>query len=407
MAGRLRRQGAVPLGALAVTVLVVAALSGYVVAKVRTGTHLDPRPGATPATVAGGLPSAGAIVPAYDLWSDPVFPTVEIGYAIERHPTSGGSSEALARSEDGGRTWRLVGQFPFANGYSEVQFISVSTGYAFGPAGLAVTRDGGRTWTEGDPPTGRLQKVIPIGSNVWATYVVCHGPPEASTRCDMRLAISEDGGLHWAAAGTPSPLQESYSGGDILARDTLDKAYIVTYGVTGGGLAVTSDSGQTWRELDDPCAAWAKVDMAALSGGQLWMICGASRVQGDDASAKAAFRSHDGGLHWVAESYTGFGPDLGPLAASGPVGHLFYAGQLSQLATISPTRAWIGVSGVGVLVSSDSGRKWTLVKGMRSTGGDKGVGVTFNDARHGWAIEFRSGVWQTSDAVHWHLLDGD
>jgi len=227
------------------------------------------------------------------------------------------------------------------------------------------------------------------------------------TECAVRLALSTDGGLHWRTAVSPAPLGEAYEGGDILARVTNDAAYVVSYGITGGGgVALTTDSGRSWRRLPDPCSAWRTVDMAALSGGELWMICGGSPVPGADASAKAVFRSHDGGKTWVPEAYTGFGPPTGPLASKGPIGALWYAGQLSQLATIAPDRAWIGVSGVGVLVSFDSGRTWALAKGMPGNGGDAGVGVTFNDAENGWAIEFRVGVWRTSDAFRWHLVDG-
>lgn len=348
-------------------------------------------------------------MPAYDLSSDPVFPTLSIGYAIESHDTSAGETEHLARSLDAGRRWYLVGaSFPFSDGYSEVQFVSVLTGYAFGPAGLAVTHDGGRVWREGAVLGGRLERVVPIGDNVWATYAVCNGPPEPTTPCRVRLAVSDDGGLRWHDAAKASPLTEATSGGDILARDTLDKAYVVSYGVTGGGLAVTDDSGRSWQELPDPCSAWRTVDLAVLAGGKDWMICGGAPALGGKASAKAVLRSYDYGAHWVLESSTGFGPPLEdvPDDSQQVVGDLLYAGQLSQLATISPVRAWIGVSGVGVLVSSDSGKDWQLATGIRDDGHDGGVGVTFNDALHGWAIEFNEGVWHTSDATDWRLLDG-
>lgn len=351
------------------------------------------------------LPRSGAVVPAYDLWSDPVFPTLAVGYAIERHLTAAGPSEALARSEDGGRVWRLVGTFPFPNGYSEVQFVSPEDGYAFGPAGVAVTDDGGRSFTQSRDLGGELERVIPIGDDVWATYAVCHGPPVPTTSCSVRLAVSRNGGLSWRRAPRPTPLAESYGGGDVLARVTSEEAYVVSYG-SRGGLARTTDDGASWARLVDPCSAWRIVDMAALSAGRLWMICGGDPVPGADASAKAVFRSDDAGQSWSAVAYTGFGPARGALARRLPFGSLWYGGQLSELATISPARAWIGVHGVGVLVTSDGGRSWSLAEGISDDGRDAGVGVTFTDPVHGWAIEFRVGVYRTDDASHWELVDG-
>ncbi|MHB1988633.1 MAG: sialidase family protein [Acidimicrobiales bacterium] len=426
---RRKHQWGFSLTVLGVTAFVVSAGAASVV------TELDSRPpvevahGSVPRQDRGAIPGPGALVPAYDLSSDPVFPTLSVGYAIESHKTGAGQSEHLARSLDGGRRWYLAGaSFPFAAGYAEVQFISVLTGYAFGPAGLAVTHDGGSTWQAGASLGGTLERIIPIGDNVWATYAVCHGPPEAATPCNVRLAVSKDGGLRWHTAARGSPLTEAISGGDVLARDTLDEAYVVSYGVSGGGLAMTPDSGRTWRRLPDPCSKWRTVDMAVLSGGQLWMICGGAPVLGGTASAKAVLRSYDYGERWVLQSSTGFGPpiaDLGagakdtaPTRPAGPghngrsargrgvVGQLWYSGQLSELATISPVTAWIGVSGVGVLVSFDSGKNWQLATDMRASEHGVGVGVTFNDAVHGWAIDFHQGVWATSDGVHWRLLDG-
>jgi photosystem II stability/assembly factor-like uncharacterized protein len=385
---------------------VLAAGVTYLAGGPSDAPHVVAGPGSGRIPTSGTLPAAGATVPAFDLWSDPVFPTLSVGYAIERHLTAAGPSEALARSEDAGRTWHLVGNFPFASGYVEVQFISVSTGYAFGPAGLAVTRDGGARWVEGQSIPGRLQRVVPIGSDVWATFDLCHGPPEPATPCTVHLAISTDSGLRFSTAPAPAPLPASFGGGDILARISDGAAYVVTYGPTGGGLAVTRDDGASWARLADPCSSWPVVDLAAPAPGFLWMICGGARSDG--GSAKAVFQSFDGARRWRAKAYTGFGPDAGPLARRAPFGRLPYEGQLSQLATINPVQAWIGVSGVGVLVTADHGREWSLVRGMsRATAaGGAGVGVTFDDARHGWAIELRRGVWQTSNGVDWQLVDG-
>jgi hypothetical protein len=400
----------VPLAYLAVLVVAVAGTSAYLVRDLSGGTKIQTDRGQH--VVIGGavLPAAGALVPAYDLFSDPVFPTLDVGYAIERHATSAGVTEALARSEDGGHTWRLVGSFPFDSGYFEVQFVSISSGYAFGPAGLAVTHNGGATWTTGEALGGRLQRVAPIGADVWATYATCSGPPEQSTVCSVHLAVSRDSGVQWTSSRPPTPLSESYDGGDILARVDLDEAYLVSYGPTGGGLARTTDGGKSWRTLPDPCSNWPVVDLATPGPEDLWMICGGPSVAAGAACAKAVLQSSNGGRTWRTRAYTGYGPPDGPLGSSAPVGEIWYAGTLSQLATVNMSEAWIGVSGVGVLVTVNGGRDWQLADGMPDSGGRAGIGVTLDSPLgrrvHGWAIEFHQGVWRSNDAVHWQLVDG-
>lgn len=322
-------------------------------------------------------------------------------------------SDHLAATDNGGKSWYLVGAaFPFDNGplgYSQVEFMTLEDGYAFGPAGLAVTHDAGRHWTEAVGLTGALQRVVPIGNDVWATEITCNGPPVATTSCSVELAISTDAGLIWQQVPGAMPLSEARSGGDILARLTTTAAYVVSYGPTGGGLVLTTDAGRRWTRLPDPCEHWQRVDVATPSDTDLWMICGGPPVLAGTASSKAVFRSYDGGKQWSLVASTGFGPPFGPgalHAPTGPVGSIAYAGQLSQLATISASRAWIGVSGVGVLVSFDYGRDWTLASGIEDDGHDTGVGVTFNDAVHGWAIEFHQGVFKTDNGLQWTLVDG-
>ena len=208
-----RHRRGLSLTLVALAVFIVAAGTAYVVADNRRPAPLDTGPGSVPRGVAKVLPGVGAFVPAYDLTSDPVFPTLTTGYAIESHRTKAGTSEQLARSDDGGRSWHLVGPFPFPNGYAQVQFYSLRDGYAFGPAGLAVTYDGGSIWKVGAQLDGTLERVSPIGNNVWATYTVCRGfPLTPTTSCNVRLAVSQDAGLHWSTQATPSPLSEARLG---------------------------------------------------------------------------------------------------------------------------------------------------------------------------------------------------
>lgn len=413
--GPSRRPGrtvALSLGLLAAAVAcgawAVVVASARPVPRLRTSGG----PGATGGgrRASGSAAGTGSVVPATDLVSDPVFVTLQTGFALETTERNSLTVERLARSDNGGRTWHVTGApFPVAGDFSTLQFISADKGYVFGPSGLLVTSDGGAHWSQVVTLPGTLQRAIPIaagpkGENVWATFTKCTGPPGVTESCPVGVAISLDGGLRWRDVTDP-PVTEAPSpeGGDVLARYSLDTAYVVSYGATGGGLALTRDGGSTWRRLADPCSGrWAQVDLAATPGDQLWLVCGAETAAGATMQPKVAYRSFDGGRTWRLMASSGFAP-----GAPVPVGQLPLSGQVSQLATITGERAWVGVGGLGVLVTLDSGRTWRLAQGFGTSGSPSpAVGVTFNNNLDGWAIEFRRGVWQTTDALDWHLVDG-
>jgi hypothetical protein len=356
----------------------------------------------------GGPLGGGVLVPAADLVSDPVFVTSDVGFALATTGHGALAVERLARSDDGGRTWHVTGSaFPVLGSFSTLQFISAEQGYIFGNAGLLVTSDGGKVWSQVQGLNGTLQRAIPVQNDVWATYTSCgSSPPGAEGSCAVGLAISTDGGRHWRDT-TPPGLKESRDGGDILARWSLDAAYVLSYGLTGGGLAYTPDDGLTWQHLPDPCSApFAREDLAAPppapgSKTAIWLICGAITAPGAEGQPKLVFRSFDGARHWTLVASTGF-TRLQPT----PVGEIPLSGWVSQLATIDSTQAWLGLQGVGVIVTLDSGVTWTPAEGFPNAEPETEVGVTFNNGLLGWAIVFRRGVWRTDDAVHWQLVDG-
>jgi hypothetical protein len=364
--------------------------------------------GGTATSQAGGQLALGAIVPAADLVSDPVFVNSTVGFALETAEHGNLAVERLARSEDGGRSWRVTGSpFPYPWGFSTLQFISPEKGYVFGNSGLLVTSDGGTSWQSVQGLNGTLQRAIPLGSNVWATYTSCgSSPPGGTGSCSVGLAISTDGGRRWHDT-TPTGLKEARDGGDILARWSLTSAYVLSYGVTGGGLAYTGDDGSTWTQLPDPCSGpYEREDLAAPpppagyeSG--MWLICGAITGPGQAGQPKVVYRSFDDAEHWSLMASTGF-----MRASASPVGQIPLSGWVSQLATITSTQAWLGIRGLGVIVTDDSGATWVPVEGLPTSEPDTEVGVTFNSGELGWAVVFRRGVWRTEDATKWQLMDG-
>jgi len=358
-------------------------------------------PGTGPgATASGQLPNSAA-VPAADLVSDPVFVTDNVGFALATTERNAQQVERLARSVDGGRNWYVTGgEFPVSGGFSTLEFLSDGEGFVFGAAGLVRTSDSGARWHQVEGLGGQLQKVIPIGQNVWATFISCTGAPDPSAPCPVEVAISTDGGTHFARVAAPG-IEEATDGGDILARVTETSAYLLSYGSSGGGLAYTADDGQHWVRLADPCAGPSLAeDLAAPEDSFLWLICGAGHPSAL-GEPKSVYQSADGGRTWRLRATTGL-----TATEVAPVGEIPLSGSISQLATITRARAWLGLSGVGVVVTFDAGRTWKLATGLADIGPRSAVGVTFNNGVDGWAVVFRHGVWRTTDAVHWRLVDG-
>jgi hypothetical protein len=365
--------------------------------------HVAPGPGAGSG---GGSLGRGTLVPAADLVSDPVFVTSTIGFALETPDLGNLAVERLARSDDAGRSWHVTGSpFPVNWGFSTLQFISPAQGYIFGHSGLLDTSDGGASWHQVTGLNGGLQRAIPLGSNVWATYTTCP-PTGVPGACAVGVAISTDDGNEWHDVSPPH-LSEAPGGGDILARWSLQAAYVLSYGSSGGGLAYTGNDGRTWTHLADPCSGpFEREDFAAPpappgASSALWLICGSITTAGEEGEPKLVYRSYDDAKHWTLVASTGF-----TSPGTVPVGRIPLSGWVSQLATISSTQAWLGVAGSGVIVSFDSGVTWATAEGIPTTQPDTEVGVTFNNGVLGWTIVFRRGVWRTVDAVRWELMDG-
>ena len=400
-----RRRRKLATGGAVLLALVTAGTAALVIRDVESGhRHVvvvqqpPPPPGSTSRTLADGTPVAAAQLYAYPVFVDP-----DHGFSLARG-TGGGTSERLVATGDGGATWRVVGSsFPVAGTFTTILFTDEQHGYVFGPAGLIVTSDGGRDW-EQPPLTGEVQRVIPAYGDVWAVLTNCGGAPGETLTCPVHVEISDDAGKTWRLTAPP-PTSEGSPGGAVLGRVSASRAYVLTWGSKSSGLVRTDDGGVTWHVVPDPCATgWATEGMAALARGSMWLVCGARPTVA--GQVKVVYRSEDGGGSWVLEASTGLVP-----SAPEPVGSLSLTGDLSQLATVTPAQAWVGLAGVGVLETNDGGRTWAPVPGVEDPPGKGDVGVTFirspdGAITDGWAIGFGYAVWRTTDATNWRLVAG-
>jgi hypothetical protein len=125
---------------LAALLAVIAAAAGPPSPPHRlTASRIRPRPGA----VARGT----AVRPA-DLFTTRVFPNASFGFAL----ASVDGAQYPARTEDGGKTWRIDGpqvHIDAADGAEGVGFVGATgprTFFAYGSSAVDVTTDRGRTW---------------------------------------------------------------------------------------------------------------------------------------------------------------------------------------------------------------------------------------------------------------------
>lgn len=168
---------------------------------------------------------------------------------------------------------------------------SVVYGAAARPQGrLAVTNDGGRTWSV--RWRGRAAwdvSVIPGTAEAWATI----SPRGACLACPMVLLHSRDWGWSWQRArrGLSLPSFPTSRVGFALRSRQAD----------AGTLMRTRNGGRTWRRVRTPCRkgwgghAWAAaVSFASSRHG--WLVCMGQPSAG--SQAKAIYETTTSGASW-------------------------------------------------------------------------------------------------------------
>jgi photosystem II stability/assembly factor-like uncharacterized protein len=370
------------------------------------------REAASTTTTTAGAPTPSATVPIPP--DHPAGSPIQIGdidamWFVDRTHGYGVVDRRLVRTDDSGQSWRVVGSPipPDGLGYlpEKMLFTSLTVGYLYG-RGLRTTHDGGNTWHDphltsyvderNGPTDASVLALQARGANVWA-LAAC--PP--GSRCTMEFFVSNDGGSTWAKRSAPM-LRDDAGSSTSLARVNATKGYAVAaVGVEGDNpelapyrhIAVTEDSGTTWRYQPDPCRTSVVELLAATSEDDLWLVCGGQPATA--MQAKEVYRSSDGGAHWTLRASTIIGDrDIGRISASGHV---------NGLVAVSPSRAFLALGRATQFQTVDGGRTWTnsFPFGAVSGGGP----VNFVDPTHGWGTgEFH--LYRTVDGIRWVDLGG-
>jgi hypothetical protein len=307
---------------------------------------------------------------------------------------------SVARTNDAGKTWTgvpapRVGAPDGAAGVSQVRFLNLADGWAFGPE-LFVTHDGGQTWVQVDTHGLRVTALEAVGQRVFAVFASCtgSGPGYAAQCTSFTLYSSPAAGEDWAPVGPATTgLTDGAAREAVSLALTGSRGYLLgpggaLYAGPVGGTAAWQRSGS----LVSGCAVGpAQADgqpagalLGAVNPSELILACASASGGAGPAGSKQQkliFSSPDGGVSWLR---------MGPAPAAG----------LAYWLAASPSESVIlGTDqGIDVLPAGETAWQTATLNGAEPAGGFGYVGMT--TSRQGIALPANpaSGtVWFTFD----------
>jgi len=368
-------------------------------------------PGAT-----GGSPEASSATPVTGPPVPPdfqpgsvTFVSTDTGWVIGQAGTPGHCATqyctSVARTDDAGKTWTgvpapLTGPADGATGVSQIRFLNLADGWAFGPE-LFATHDGGQHWTQIDTHGLRVTDVETVDGRAFGLFASCSGTGQAfAGQCTSYTLYSTP-----ASADDWTPVGPSTSG---LADGGQDgSASIVLAGTTGYLLA---PDGMLYAGPVDGTAPWVAVArvpcavgpaqpdgqpagglLGAVNSTDLIFACTPTPLPAPPSGGeqkKLIFASADGGSSWQLIEPVSEGP-----AAVAPI-----AGVATSLAA-SPAETVMLATNLGIDVLPAGSASWqqATVQGAPA-GGFTFVGMTTDTQGVAVPADAASGaVWFTFD----------
>jgi hypothetical protein len=222
---------------------------------------------------------------------------------------------SMARTDNAGRTWAgvpapLTGAPAGATGVSQVRFLNLNDGWAFGPE-LWVTHTGGQTWTQVYTHGLRVTDLETVGSRAFALFASCTGSGQAfAARCTSFTLYSSPaagndftpvgaattGRTDGAATEAASLVLTASRGYELAPDGTLYAGPVDGSGAWSRAGALVSSctvgsaqpDGQPWQAL-----------LGAVNAKELLVACTSSAGSGSHTQDKQVFSSLNGGVSWI------------------------------------------------------------------------------------------------------------
>jgi len=241
------------------------------------------------------------------------FTSDDVGFAV-------GGKGFLARTDDGGVSWRNLGLSDAGDSLAVVTFADASLGLAAGGGGaLYRTVDGGSRWTKITTPTTK---------QIWGLYARDRDRWWAVGAAGLVMR-SDDGGLNWNSVSVPAT--NNWTMRAIAFADDTHAA-IVGY---EGTILYSEDGGANWRRVSGDYPAWPFFTNVVFADTTRGYACG---------SEAKVYRTDDAGANWT----------LMPTGLD-PYDTMFGLGPLSR------DEIWSSGGPSALVHSLDGGRTWTPV----------------------------------------------
>jgi photosystem II stability/assembly factor-like uncharacterized protein len=290
----------------------------------------------------------------------------------------------INKSTDGGKTFRMIFDAPFAWSYNRISFVSAATAYILGDGGvIAKTNDAGERWNQiykfsnvnvSDIYFHDEQRGCAVGSGIWTTadggqswqkvletYGLRDVHFSGATGCAVgsqgQIWISQDYGISWHAAHS-----DFVGFNDLTGIAFNDPDFGLLIG-NNGSLFRTLDGGASWTRLNLALDYWLK-DLHIFDAHSACII-----------SDSRIYRFTFTGSEWT--------PAFSETVAGSRINRLFF---------LDRSLGW--TAGYDIMYTRDGGVTW---KTQLRYSGDEHLGICFISDRKGFAVGTYSGLYATTD----------
>ena len=323
-----------------------------------------------------------------------------IGQALTPGHCASQFCTSVARTDNAGRTWTgvpapMAGAADGATGLSQVRFLNLNDGWAYGPQ-LFATHTGGKTWTQVDTGGLRVTDLETVGNRVFALWASCtgNGPAYAVNCTRFTLYSAPAAGGSWAPVGTSTTgLTDGQASEAAELVLTGSRGYLLA--PDGGLYAGPVDGSGPWTRVSSLVASCpvgpARADgqptgalLGAVNARDLILAC-ASASSGTNPSVstqqKFIYSSPNGGVSWL---------QMGTAPAAGVA--------FSLAASPSESVMLATDQGIDLLPKGEISWQLASLKGGAPPGGFGYVGMTTDDQGIALPADPSAGtVWFTFD----------